>query len=488
MGLKKLNSFRWKILTPIVVSLWLTIIGMGWWQIERENAYRTEIVDSQLRLVNSHIISQINHSRPDLLNDFMDFIDVYYRRDPLFSAIRITICNADWEVVDAVGEPMHLSLEERHALMDNSTITAAEMINLNGKPYFCNAMRNTANNFMIISALPDEGNLEAYLSAGRNEVMAIMVLIAVVLTFVAFYASRFYARNVNLLRDFARRSAVDPEFVPGRDFPHDELGEIARQIVSLHTERQQAITQLRKEHNVAMNAIEEKSLQKRQLINNINHELKTPIGVIKGYLETLNSMEDLDEATRRHFVGKALEHANRLVGLIADVSAMTRLVEGAQLISMECLDYHELVYKFAHVANESGILGHMEFTFDLPLNTRVRGNVNLLNGMLMNLAKNSANHSAGTTCTLEYLGQEGGQFHKFAFYDDGTGVPETSLPHIFERFYRVDVGRSRIAGGTGLGLSIVYNTINAFGGTIEASNRPGMGLQITFTLPVCGGR
>ena len=488
MALRKLNSLRWKILTPIILSLWLFIIGMGWWQIERESDYRTEIVDSQLRLINSRIAAQINSSRPDILNDFFDFIDDYYRQDSLFSAIRINIFNSDWEIVDAVGEPMRLSMAERRGLQDNATIVAAEMLNLNGKPYFCNAMRNPENGFMIISALPDDGYLEQYLSKGRTEVLVIMAILAVVLTIAAYYSSRFYGRNITLLRDFARRSAVDPEFTPGQDFPHDELGDIARQIVSLHTERQHAMAQMRKEHDVAMNAIEEKSLQKRQLTNNINHELKSPIGVIKGYLETLNTMDDLDDATRRHFIRKALDHANRLVDLIADVSVMTRLEEGAQLISTECLDYHELVYKFSHDVNESGVLGHMEFTFDVPMNVRVRGNVNLLTGMLMNLAKNAANYSAGTTCSLEYLGQVGGEFHRFAFYDDGIGVPDESLEHIFERFYRVDIGRSRKAGGTGLGLSIVYNTVNAFGGTIEASNRPEMGFQVTFTLPICTNR
>ena len=81
MALRELNSLRWKILTPIILSLWLFIIGMGWWQIERESDYRTEIVDSQLRLINSCIAAQINSSRPDILNDFFDFIDDYYRQE-----------------------------------------------------------------------------------------------------------------------------------------------------------------------------------------------------------------------------------------------------------------------------------------------------------------------------------------------------------------------------------------------------------------------
>ena len=142
----------------------------------------------------------------------------------------------------------------------------------------------------------------------------------------------------------------------------------------------------------------------------------------------------------------------------------------------------------AYDVRESGILGQIEFTYDVPMGLKVRGNVNLLSAMLMNLAKNTANYSCGTTCTLEYLGQTADDFYKFCFYDDGVGVPEESLEHIFDRFYRIDVGRSRKTGGTGLGLSIVYSTISALGGEIHASNRHDAGLQITFTLPIWTGR
>lgn len=488
MVLRRRISFRWRILTPIVLALWAVIIGMGSWQIMRESNYRAEIVNAQLRLINSRIISQVNNTRPDILNDFMDFIDEYYIQDPLFSNIRISIFNHNWEVIDAVGTPMQLSPADRKRLAASTKLPQYDELVLDGKKYFSNESFAPGGQFLVISALPDDAALNKYLIGDRNQVLIVLVLIAIALTFLAYYSSRYYSRNIDILRDFARRSAMDPDFVPGVDYPHDDLGEIAKQIVSLHNERQHAVSQLKKEHDIAMHAIEEKSLQKRQLTNNINHELKTPIGVIKGYLETLVNMPDLDEETRNHFIRKALNHAERLADLIADVSAITRLEDGAQIINTECIDYHELVYKFAYDVRESGILGQIEFTYDVPMGLKVRGNVNLLSAMLMNLAKNTANYSCGTTCSLEYLGQTADDFYKFCFYDDGVGVPEESLEHIFDRFYRIDVGRSRKTGGTGLGLSIVYSTISALGGEIHASNRHNAGIQITFTLPIWTGR
>ena len=467
----------------MVLSLWLVMVCMASWQIIRERDFRREIVNGQLSLVNGRVVSQIDRANPTLLADFLDFIEQYYRQHPLFSDILVTIYNQDWEVIDAAGRPISLTRDDRRRLEAKSMTPDSEIITIGGRRFFCNASASTDGSCMVVSALPDDKLLNNYLAGDRNEVWIVMFVVAIALTIVTYFSSRYFSRNIDILRDFAKRSATDPDYTPGVDFPHDELGDIARQIVTLHNERQHAMIQLKKEHSVAMHAIEDKSLQKRQLTNNINHELKTPIGVIKGYLDTLVGMPDIDEETRNHFIAKARDHANRLVDLIADVSAITRLEEGAQLISTERINYHDLVYTFAYDIRESGALGHIEFTFDLPLEVNVRANSNLLTAMLMNLAKNSANYSCGTTCTLEYLGETGSGFYRFCFYDDGIGVPDESLEHIFDRFYRVDVGRSRKTGGTGLGLAIVYNTINAFGGTVKASNRPDAGFQITFTLP-----
>ncbi|MDE6333185.1 MAG: HAMP domain-containing histidine kinase [Muribaculaceae bacterium] len=123
----------------------------------------------------------------------------------------------------------------------------------------------------------------------------------------------------------------------------------------------------------------------------------------------------------------------------------------------------------------------MTFNYDIPTYCRVVGNCDLLLAMINNLAKNAAAYSKGTECNLILTDKDDEYFH-FAFYDNGVGVKEASLPHLFERFFREDSGRSRKKGGTGLGLCIVQNTIEALGGTITASNREGGGLLFRFTL------
>ncbi len=131
---------------------------------------------------------------------------------------------------------------------------------------------------------------------------------------------------------------------------------------------------------------------------------------------------------------------------------------------------------------ESDILGDMEFVYDIPTDCIIRGNASLLSAMIMNLAKNAAAYSKGTECGVRLDGEDK-NFYRFVFFDNGNGVGEEHLPHLFERFYRVDSGRSRKTGGTGLGLPIVQNTIHAHGGSIEVRNNPEGGLEFIYTLP-----
>ncbi|MDE5649626.1 MAG: HAMP domain-containing histidine kinase, partial [Duncaniella sp.] len=128
------------------------------------------------------------------------------------------------------------------------------------------------------------------------------------------------------------------------------------------------------------------------------------------------------------------------------------------------------------------LAGGRECMVVLPLGGCVTGNYTLISGMICGLIRNSAMHSGGTKIGLRLI-SESDRFYVFSFYDNGTGVGEDHLPHLFERFYRVDTGRSRKAGGTGLGLPIVKSTVQSLGGTISVHNRSTGGLEFIFTLP-----
>jgi signal transduction histidine kinase len=483
MALKKRISYGWRILVPFLLAVWILIIGLSWWQINRESEYRHAYVETQLELVNHGVMDAINTDDPQYLQFFLRYVDKFYHDNTLFGAVRITLFDSNWHVIQSVGEPIVLTADEQNRIGVEMFERKSPVANMGDSHFFYRGSLSDDGAMIVSTALPNEADLDAYFAGERREILGIVFVIGILITVFAYYTARYFERNINLLREFADRSANDPSFVPGTDYSHDELGDIARQIVQLFNERTKARKRIDHEHSVAIHAIEEKARQKRQLTNNINHAHKTPIGVIKGYLDTLDENPDLDPEVRQHFISKACEHINRLVDLIADISAITRLEDGGGVINTENLNYQEVVYKFAADVRESGMLGSMEFQYKLPLNMPVRGNANLLTAMLMNLARNSANYSGGTICALEaYTDDDPNNYH-FCFYDNGSGVPEEALPRLFDRFYRVDSGRARKSGGTGLGLAIVYNTVTAHGGTVSCANRPGAGLEIRFTLP-----
>ena len=477
-------SYRWQLCVPTIGALWVMVIGIAWWQTSRETEYRRNFVDAHLDLVNSRIVEALNEDKAEVNSDFLRFIGNYFDKRPIFSNIRITLYNKNWDVIHAVGAPIALTNEDKIEANEHIIERQTPLPSLNKAHFFYKGLSTNDKEHFVVTALPIEGQLEDYLYSDRTKVWITLVTLALCVTLLILFMARRFYTNLKLLNAFARRSANDSSFTPGPDFPHDEIGDVARQIVMLYNDKNKARKRIDQEHAMAMKAIEESSSQKRQLTNNINHELKSPIGVIKGYLDTLVSSPDLSPEVRDNFIRKARDHANRLVDLIADVSAITRLEDGKNLITTDAIDYHDIAYNFANDINESGMIGSMDFNYDIPPGTYVKGNSNLLTGMLMNLAKNACNYSGGTMCGVELVGlTEDGQQYEFAFYDNGSGVPEESLPHMFERFYRIDSGRARKSGGTGLGLAIVANTIRAHGGKLECSNRPGMGFQITFWLP-----
>ncbi|MEZ3575914.1 MAG: HAMP domain-containing histidine kinase [Muribaculaceae bacterium] len=482
MASKRRISYQWQLFIPLVATLWIIIAGMTFWQFYNEREYRKAQISEQLSLVASLIVAA--NERDFDATPFMDFATNYYRENPLYDLLRITVYK-DGRMIRCYGEPIALTDSEQALEQGVTNVPGAKPEPASspdaGKYFYYSVKKSDDGRVTVYTVLPfDNDILNASLPSTR--IFWVMFVIALIVTILAYYSTRYFGRNISNLRTVAERASTDPNFIPAMDYPHDELGDISRQIISMYNQRSQAMQRQKKEHAVALHAIEEKAKSKRQLTNNINHELRTPIGVIKGYIDTILENPDMDEASRTHFLRKASEHVDRLVNLIADVSAITRLEEGGELISTEELDFHDIAYTIANDLEESGALGKMTFRYDIPLDCKIMGNYNLLSGMILNLAKNSGTYSKGTYCELVLTGEDE-KFYHFEFRDDGVGVGEEHIPHLFDRFYRVDSGRTRKAGGTGLGLPIVQNTILAHGGTIEVCNGELGGLCFKFSLP-----
>lgn len=306
--------------------------------------------------------------------------------------------------------------------------------------------------------------------------------VAVATVMIALLLALRLSRNLRSLARAAQamENGADLDSMP--EFANDELGDLSRHIIDLYGRLRQASSDVEREHDKALHEQQEKLRIKRQLTNNINHELKTPVAAIQGYLETMISSQDMSDQERMSFIEKSYAHCQRLTQLLQDVSTITRLEDGSSHIVCESVDLRPLIDE---IASEVALLPddkRMRVNIELPDQLMVKGNSTLLMSIFKNLTDNAIAYSGGRDIYIRLMDKDAG-FYTLSFSDNGIGIDEEHLVHIFERFYRIDKGRSRKLGGTGLGLSIVKNAVLFHGGDISVKNRKVGGLEFTFKLP-----
>ncbi|MDN0051973.1 ATP-binding protein [Bacteroides caecigallinarum] len=227
---------------------------------------------------------------------------------------------------------------------------------------------------------------------------------------------------------------------------------------------------------------EEQARLKRQLTQNIAHELKTPVSSIQGYLETILSNPNIPKDTVKTFLERSYAQSNRLTTLLRDISVLTRMDEAPEMMEREAVNLSLVVENIINEVNLGLEEKHIKVINLMPQALMINGNHSLLYSIFRNLMDNAIAY-AGTNIHITInCFREDDTFYYFSFSDSGVGVEEEHLTRLFERFYRVDKGRSRKLGGTGLGLAIVKNAVLFHGGTIFAKNAPNGGLEFVFTL------
>ena len=237
----------------------------------------------------------------------------------------------------------------------------------------------------------------------------------------------------------------------------------------------------RMDERISREQAEKENRLRRELTHNISHELKTPVASILGYTDTILESPDISEDMKRLFIERTNVQAKRLSALLQDISALNRMDYAKDMIAVERVDVSAL---FADILQETTLAvqrREMSVKNYLPQNIIVRGNRSLLYSIFRNLIDNAVNY-AGQGTTIEITASQEQDDWCFVVKDNGIGIPPEHLPRIFERFYRIDKGRSRDMGGTGLGLSIVKNAVLLHGGSITASSLASGGLMFEFTL------
>lgn len=417
-GRKHRVNLNTRLLLGFAIYTFLLVGCFAIYQYMRESRFKANDIDGRLQIVNARILDALDDGAD------IDACTAAARRLP-FADIRISIIDSAGRVMydntlDSLPTTDHRNRREiRDALETGHGYTVRRHSESTGGTYFYSARRG--NGYIVRTAVPYSGNLRQMLNPDNGFVwyMGIVALLMVLLGYAA------------TLPIAARRQR-------------------------------------------------EKERLKKQLTDNINHELKTPVAAMRLCLETLRDNADMDPERRKDFIDRACSQCERLGDLLADIATISRLENPENAIHHDPLDLAAIIRSVTddmrHRAENAGIA--IEDTIRQPLT--VCGDRKLLETVFRNLIDNAIIHSHATE--LRISGSANTTTVTITVSDNGTGVDSAHLPHLFERFYRADAGRVRHGDrGTGLGLAIVKNTIMSHGGTVSVTCNGG--LTFTLTLP-----
>ena len=419
-------SYHRRLLLMLLSFSWTIILLSIGFQYMREKQYKSDFLSAQLQQYNRHLLETVEEGLP-----YETYIASHEKP---FDDLRVSVITLSGAVVydnmisldsldNHIGRP-----EIASALRHGSGYHIGRQSASDGREYFYSATRG--QRVIVRTAIPYSATLRELLQADWT-FLFVMIAICLAMSIAAYFSTRKLGKDIERVNQFESE--------------------------------------------------QEKNRIKRQLSNNINHELKTPVASMQVCLETLLSGIALSEEKRQELIARCYAHNERLRQLLTDISLITRLEEGSQLISTENVCINNILRE---ISEELGVLPpeerlelHISFNEEVTL----AGNNSLIGSIFSNLTKNAIAYSGGRNIYITLL-ENTEKICRIRFEDDGQGVAPQHLSRLFERFYRIDKGRSRKLGGTGLGLSIVKHAVQFHGGTISVTNRPEGGLQFDFTL------
>lgn len=446
-------------------------------QYNREKEFKADKINAQLQLINSYLLNELekgNKIQDIPLDDFHTFND-------LRISVIDNIGNIAYDnTLDTIPAANHLHRKEIAKAFLYGTGYTVRHSESTGLTYFYSAKMGD-NGVIVRTAVPYSLSLNGLLRADYG-FLWFMGIVTVIMCLLGYFATRRLGQHISRLNRFAKSAEKGETICDTESFPHDELGEISSHIVRMYARLQQALRERDREHSAALHEQKEKERIKKQLTNNINHELKTPVAAIQVCLETLKAHPGLTEEKRMEFIDRSLANSDRLKKLLADVSLITRMEDGSDAIAMTRVNLSDIIAGVAEemepIARSKGFAIDNGVTGDIT----ITGNRGILESIFRNLIDNAISYSGGTTVTIALIEKSNGKT-TITLADNGNGVGDEHLSRLFERFYRIDKGRSRAAGGTGLGLSIVKNGVLLHRGAITVKNMAKGGLLFKMTFP-----
>ena len=297
----------------------------------------------------------------------------------------------------------------------------------------------------------------------QKNLMTISVVAAVFAIGVSFLLSRMFTRRISRLLQDIRTVREGSYSHRAQTRGTDEIGQIAAEFNSL-TDRLQTTEEAR-----------------RRFVSDASHEMKTPLAGIKLLTDSILQTENIDPATTREFVADIGDEASRLERITEDLLRLTRLDSGAVEPAVR-VAVKPILERAARMLQPVARQREIRLTCRADETAAVLATEGDIHQILYNLMENSVKYTAPGGFVHASVSVEEDRV-VLTVSDNGIGIPPEDMPHIFERFYRVDKARSRQIGGTGLGLSIVGDTVQRRGGEISVAPRAGGGTVFTVSFP-----
>lgn len=301
------------------------------------------------------------------------------------------------------------------------------------------------------------------------------VLFIICYLLIRYFTERFIYRHIKLIYKFIAQTKATKreEFFNKSVLPEKSLREVSEEVEEWAEEKKQEIEQLKQNEQY-----------RKEFLQNLSHELKTPIFAIQGYVDTLLNGAMNKEEVAKKFLTNTSKNIDRLVNLVDDLDEISKLESGEQLLYKSSFVIQELaddVFESLSIkAAEKLIKTSIKKGCELPVT--VFADKEKIRMVLLNLVDNAIKYGKQNGSIVLSVYKTADDHILVEVSDDGYGIAEEHLNRIFERFYRTDLARSRKEGGSGLGLAICKHIIEAHGQSIHVRSTIDVGSTFGFTL------
>lgn len=450
--------YQYRLFFYFAIVLVIVVAGFSIFIMQREEAHNLKAMQSELVSYNTMVYHAIERNVP--------YDSISFQEN-----VRLTIIDTAGNVIfdnsgkQRVYNANHIKRPEIiKAKQEGSGLSLRKSKTLH-EEYLYYAQRYP--NIYIRTALTYKTEVLPQINEDRKYLVGIVFLF-ICLVMMLVYITRKLTKPIVTFNAF-----IDAVKSPQKDFSKikfgkDEFGDVGRKIVSTFEQ------------------LEQTKNYKQQMTQNIAHELKTPVTGIKAYLETIQHDDKMSKEQMLYFIDKAYSQTIRLSSLIGNVSTLNKIEEGTDKFNLEEVNFAACLKDINDEIGYKITANNIELNTDVNPDFSIKGNYFLIYYLLKNLIDNSIEHCGpnikiNLSCTLQ-TGQNEQKIYAFEYCDNGKGVPAENLSRIFERFYRVEKGRTRKNGGSGLGLAIVKNAVLFHKGNITVENRQDGGLMFKFTI------